>query len=187
MTSFLIESNNLAKNFCTLLDIRDKNYNPENIILCDDFIGSGKTVTDFIKDNIDIFHDKHIYLLCIHCMKEGLTKIQNFANRYSINITILYYMSKDKYLSDSNPTLLENYLKECTHLNVSEPLGNFNSEALVVTYRNTPNNTLSAVWQDTNINKAIFPRVKTHTPECRRMREEKKVRRIERYINGRKD
>lgn len=187
ITGFLVQANNIAKNFCTLEEYKAKKYNPSNIVLCDDFIGTGKTIIDYITKNFDILKDKVIYLLCIHCMNDGKINLLQYAKDNGLNLTLQSFAISDKYLTNSNKEMLEPYLVECKKLKLNNALGYRKSEANIVTYNNTPNNTLSVIWEESSVNKAVFPRKEVKTPEWRKMNQEKKERRIERYINGEKD
>lgn len=187
MTGFLVEANNIAANYCTMEEMKAKNYKPKNIVFCDDFIGSGKTIIDFINKHTDLIRDKKIYIICIHCMNEGENSIRNFAKKNGLDIEILFHKTKNKYFSDDKKDEKNEYTSECKKMKIKHPLGMYESEALVVTYKNTPNNTLGVIWEETEKNEPVFPRKHTKIPKCREMKKEKKIRRMENYYNGRKN
>lgn len=184
LTCFLLEANNIMDNNSTIKELCD-GVSPNKIVMCDDFVGSGKTIKDFLREHKDFFKSKEIYLLLIHCMDEGKKEIELFARENGLKITIHYYAISYKYFNEKDIEDKNDYLEECKLLGLKKnPLGDFDSEALVVTYRKTPNNTLKAVWKESSKNTPPFSRPISKRPTWKEMNKEKDIRRKERYQNG---
>lgn len=184
LTYILLDANNLMYNYSTIKELCG-GASPNKIIMCDDFVGSGKTIKDFLRDNKVFFQGKEIYLLLIHCMDEGKKEIELFAKENGFKINIYYYAISYKYFKGKDIEDKDAYLEECKLLGLTKkPLGDYDSEALVITYRKSPNNTLKAVWKESTKNKPPFSRPISKRPTWKEMNKEKDARREERYQNG---
>lgn len=139
-----------------------------NIILLDDFCGSGKTLIDFIKRHINVLKDKNIYYMVIHAMEQGIRNIEEFAEQEGINVYVIYEKCTDKafsmctYIYDKKAE----FEKESINLGIQKNyvLGYDNTEALIAFYDNTPNNTLGIFWQDRRGHSSLFHRSKDKRP-----------------------
>ena len=162
--------------------------NVRNIVFVDDFCGTGKTFTDYIEKFKDRVKGKHIYYLVVHIMQRAVARIKEYGERNNLNIHIIYYtctpkaFERDAKLVDKKTE----FKKLSIEYGVSPKnvLGYNNTEALVAFYNNTPNNTLEIFWQDTDKNKALFPRENDEMPGWMRMKEEKKARNKSNYLKG---
>lgn len=78
-----------------LNDIAQKYWgNIDNVILIDDFCGSGKTFMDYVSKNINLLIGKYIVYIVIHIMEEAISKIQSYADEKKIIVDIIYKKSK---------------------------------------------------------------------------------------------
>src|SRR5690606_15888826 len=122
----------------------------ENIVVFDDIIGSGRTLINFIKQNLSKFENSRVklYVFCFVILEEAFEKIQDFINRNGIDIEIKYHTIVSKafkrgYIFNDDHLINEEKIKNHEKkIRMRFVLGYENSQALVAFYRNTPNNTL---------------------------------------------
>jgi len=194
MTSFFVEIFNTPYSKWTKQEYQENIGSVENIAFFDDFCGSGTTFIIFISDNIELFKDKKILFFVIHIQEEAERRIYQFASSENLHIVIHSYVKKQKAFKEGYiftkkelRTVKTNYKKECEKLKIQYKLGECRSEALVVTYRKTPNNTLGIFWEETDHNKPIFKRVRPLMPAfVQKARNESRIRREMNYANTRK-
>jgi hypoxanthine phosphoribosyltransferase len=134
----------------------------KNVVLIDDFSGSGKTIKTFLRKNAVLIKDKKIILYVFHLTKNAKTRIiQAFSdNGYSdyqihcddISDNIFIHESFNEY-----EPAIENFEKNI--INSDRPLGFDKCGSLVTFFRNCPNNTLSSYWYTENHSwRPLFPR-----------------------------
>ncbi len=143
---------------------------PKNIVLIDDYFGSGKTITSYLKKLLKIspnLTEKNIYFLALHGSNVGEKYINDFANRYSLNLKVITLKKSSRAFDKGNIYKnLDADVHRETYSNIYDKhalnnlfkFGYCEIEALVSFYYNTPNNTLGIFWQDLIGFEALFKR-----------------------------
>ena len=155
--------------------------NIDNVILVDDFCGSGKTFIDYVSKNLSLLTGKHIVYVVIHVMKEAVLKIQSYAENKKIAVDIIYEKSQNAAFSISDDISMkrECFKVESQKLDLckdNDIFGFSDAESLVSFFNDTPNNTLGIFWKNTSKNKALFPRNIDDKPAWMRFKANKKQR-----------
>lgn len=138
----------------------------KNIVLIDDFCGSGKTVIKFLSKRIDEFKKYNIYIIFTHVMQSGKEEMLRFAKNNNLNLKIAEYKSSRKIFEtdifpiDDSEKIKEIIEKETVDkgIDVRNAFGYEDCQSLVAFFANTPNNTLAIFRKDTGKYKSIFPR-----------------------------
>lgn len=147
--------------------LANKNF----LILFDDYAGSGNTVKKFIKMiRKYVNNDLIIVIYFIHLTARAETRIKNFLNQNEIRYIVGSYEKSDKFFSENT----ENRIQIKNFKNFDNPLGYDNTESVLTTYKNTPNNTLEMFWNDRVDDggwRALFPRNKKSGGNYRGMSE----------------
>ena len=145
--------------------------NKNFLILFDDYAGSGNTVKKFIKMiRKYVNNDLIIVIYFIHLTARAETRIKNFLNQNEIRYIVGSYEKSDKFFSENT----ENRIQIKNFKNFDNPLGYVNTESVLTTYKNTPNNTLEMFWNDRVDDggwRALFPRNKKSGGNYRGMSE----------------
>lgn len=143
----------------------EKFENVQNIVIVDDYCGSGKSIKAFIEGHSSQLKGKCIYYLVTYFMLESQQLIDEISKQYEISIEVIYINSGKRAFDDErfseHGSELRRALKGCSkRLNIARqyPLGKYNTESLVSFYNDTPNNTIGIFWYDSNIYFSIFPR-----------------------------
>lgn len=136
--------------------LQDKKY----LILLDDYSGSGRTIHKFLK-LIKKYIDPNIIIIiyCIHITSKAKGKIENYFENEGVSGQVVSYHSSDEFFNTSPEN--RDIIKDFGEFN--SPLGFDNTESVLTTYRNTPNNTLELFWNDKLKNngwRSLFPRDK---------------------------
>ena len=161
--------------------------NIENMILIDDFCGSGKTFIDYLETNKKIFSGKHVIYIVIHMMKEALERIQEYAIENQMNIDVISSKSSEKAFSitDDLGEKRECFKVEAQKLGLrkdTDIYGYSCTESLVAFFNDTPNNTLGIFWKNTDKNDALFPRNQEEKPAWMKLKENRKHRMESNYV-----
>lgn len=164
------------------LTIKNLHY-PIHIILLDDFIGTGKSVVDYINEEIFPICKKsnvpkiRLYILSVIIHEDGI----EYINKNSLIDNLKFYgqirrkaFSQKGSVFGYRPRMLairEFCYKYGIGLNkhfdyqkkeeIDYPLGYMNSQSLTVFAHTTPNNTLPIIWSNKNKWHPIFPRSTT--------------------------
>lgn len=165
----------------------------ENVIVIDDFCGSGSSLKYFLEVNSGWLSGKTVYYLVTYVMDEAIKPLHTVAAGYNITLHILYINHASRAFDDTAITdnsdeerrLIKSFsqsvmiAKDCY-------LGKYESESLVSFCSNTPNNTIGIFWSDTEKYFSLFPRAREASGTVKRpspssMREEKKQRNIQNY------
>lgn len=157
------------RNGYTLKIDRISDFEVDNLILFDDISGSGKTIEDFFKENLEIIKDGKItiYLFIYIISEEAKSKIEKYCKSIDLEINIIpYYIVKKCfqkgyiYHEDAleKRTLIKNHEETIGGDNKSYVLGFKESELLVAFYNTIPNNTLSSFWYETKKWNPLFKR-----------------------------
>lgn len=134
--------------------------NKKYLILIDDYTGSGKTIIDFIiliKKYVG--DDIRLIIYCIHATKVSKNTVNEFLSVEGIKGQIESYEESDMYFANAYEK--QNIIKSFGKFR--NPLGYDETESVLTTYRNTPNNTLELFWNDNLIDNgwcSLFPRDK---------------------------
>ena len=161
----------------------------KNIIVIDDFSGTGKSLITEMKNNPQVYKGKDIFFITIGIMEKAIEKIQRYCDSIGARITfICAFVQKKAFLrnlfeddSDAKKAIEDVSRK----LKIPECwiMGFDKSQALVAFYNNTPNNTLGIFHYDTEEYKSIFPRKREHIPSWRTMQQDKEKRENANYYN----
>ena len=174
----------------------EKFENVQNIVIVDDYCGSGKSLKTFIEGHTDSLKGKRIYYLVTYFMLEAQQLIDEISEQYEISIEVIYINSGKHAFDDErfseHSSELRRALKECSkRLNIARqyPLGKYNTESVVSFYNDTPNNTIGIFWCDTNIYFSIFPREFENTeghkrPTLQSLKQQKEERVAQNYTSA---
>lgn len=147
---------------------------PKNIVIVDDYIGSGNTIKNYLIDLLSNDFDvknKNFYILALNVSKTGKNEIEKFAIERGMCLKIIYNKCSNKAYEPNNifkETELQYhknlygdaYDNSVKNPNLDFKFGYDQIEALVSFYYNTPNNTLGIFWQDLFKFRALFSRHK---------------------------
>ena len=184
------EINKISKHvvFPSFWKLIDKLSYVNNVVLVDDFCGSGNTLIDFLGENLEHLKNKKIYYLIIHAMSTALDEIEVFSKQNSISITVLYCNCTDKAFLRSYTlrSRKEEYIEEAKKIGISNAyiLGFKHTEALIAFYNNTPNNTLGIYWNKAKGFTPLFSRNDDRRPSWYQMKSDKKKRTENNYVNN---
>lgn len=133
----------------------------KNVILIDDFSGSGKTIKTFLKNSAHLIRDKKIFLYVFHLTETAKKRIkQAFVDNNYANYEIIYEDLSDSIFEverfQKSKTSIEDFEKE--KIRSTAPLGFSKCASLVTFSRNCPNNTLSSFWFTSDTWSPLFPR-----------------------------
>lgn len=189
---YLIEyklMNDLSKYFCIpeLTDLEEEAWeNISNIVLIDDFCGSGNTFTDFVDEYKEIIHGKRIIYAVIHCMEKAWDAIREYADKENLDIQVIS-IKQEKAAFEQNKDICDKrevFSQESVKLGLKKDTDVYGyelTEALVAFYNDTPNNTLGVFWKDTEHNIAVFPRMINRKPGWMKMAERKQRQKQQNY------
>lgn len=163
----------------------------ENIVYIDDFSGSGSAFISEIKQHIEIFTGKRVFFVTVAIMDWAIKSISSFAAEHNIDFIPISIFRLEKAFEQS---LFQD--NRCAHqqikamsigFNISKDyiMGYNDSQALVVFYNNTPNNTLGFIWwNNSDSYSPLFPRNKDKRPTWQRMRANKNRKANANYNNA---
>ena len=165
----------------------------ENVVVIDDFCGSGNSLKYFFEVNDEWLNGKTVYYLVTYAMDGAIRFLHTAAAEYNITLHILYINHAAKAFDDTaitnNPDEDRRLIKSFSR-SVRIPkdyrLGKYETESLVSFCGDTPNNTIGIFWSDTEKYFSIFPRAREDSKAVKRpspssMREGKKQRNIQNY------
>lgn len=136
-------------------EIADKHEllnNKKYLIMIDDYSGTGSTIKDFI-GIIKKYIPEHIKLIifCIHITEDAKNVLEDFFDKEKIACQIISVETSKKYFHNNpnNEDLIkkfeENFVKPRRKKDI---LGFNNTQSVLTTFMNTPNNTLSLFWSE---------------------------------------
>ena len=142
------------------------------IVFLDDIVGSGFTLSNAIhnvietlKDEVDSLSTIHLYAACLVLSTRGKRMIDRNAKKGSYEITWLidetYYAQKMFKTNSTEYEVFEKYeylIDDYINDNKSYFMGFEKGKLGISFHYNTPNNTLSTFWCETDINKPPFKR-----------------------------
>lgn len=184
--------NGLNPNVCIenmdVLDPEDWDY-IQNIVFIDDFSGSGDTFISELKKCPDRYKGKSVYFITINTMIQAVRKINNYCSKNNISVVLLSIFNQEKAFERGlfeDDEKAKNEIREMSDslLIPSEAIfGHKKTQALVVFYNNTPNNTLGFIRYNTDKYKALFPRRDASVPTWMKLRKERHRRNAANYRN----
>lgn len=184
--------NGLNPNVCIenmdVLDPEDWDY-IQNIVFIDDFSGSGDTFISELKKCPDRYKGKSVYFITINTMIQAVRKINNYCSKNNISVVLLSIFNQEKAFERNlfeDDEKAKNEIREMSDrlLIPSEAIfGHKKTQALVVFYNNTPNNTLGFIRYNTDKYKALFPRRDATVPTWMKLRKERHRRNAANYRN----
>ena len=168
----------------------------QNIVIVDDYCGSGKSLKSFIENHSARLRGKTIYYLVTYFMQEAMPLIDETSKQHEVTIEVIYINSGKRAFEDDvfceRKDELRPLIKRCSkNLNIPAMyrLGKYKSESLVSFYNDTPNNTIGLFWCDSDTYFSIFPREFENTeglkrPTPRSLKQQKAVRTAQNYLSA---
>ncbi|MBR3882496.1 MAG: hypothetical protein IKJ36_04425 [Clostridia bacterium] len=174
-----------------LRDLKSKEIEQiKNIVLIDDYSGSGNSIIKYIKKYNDIFSEKNVYILLVSMSENADRHIIEELKEYKINIIFEVMNIEKKAFSDVNfcKEEISRRKEEFELISRAKKIpnyifGRYNTEALISFYNNTPNNTLNLFWEKTSQNDPLFPRDINSSPDWRMIKKEKENRKLQNLNN----
>lgn len=168
----------------------------QNIVIVDDYCGSGKSLKSFIKKYSEYLKGKTIYYLVTYFMTESMPLIQEVSEQHEVAVEVIYINSGTQAFEHEvfyeNKNELRSLIKiQSKNLNIPScySLGKYKSESLVSFYNDTPNNTIGLFWYNSDKYFSIFPRefkntegLKRPTPQC--LKQQKAERNTQNYLSA---
>ncbi len=165
----------------------------KNIVIVDDYCGSGKSLESFVELHSDHLKGKHIYYVVTYFMVEARPLINKISETHEVEIDVIYVNIGHRVFDSSRFSGKEDELRKAIKkaskkLNIDKrySLGKYNSESLVSFYNDTPNNTIGLFWYDSDKFFSIFPRefentdgLKRPTPQS--LKQQKDARIVQNY------
>lgn len=184
--------NNLNKYVCIEnMDVLD----PEdwecikNIVFVDDFSGTGDTFISELKKNPMRYSNKRVYFITINTMVCAAERIEQYCKENNISVTLLSIFNQEKAFESDLFVDNEGAKNEIRQMSKDflipqkAILGHKKSQAIVVFYNNTPNNTLGFIRYSTDKYKSLFPRKDDRAPTWAQMKKQRWRRRAANYKN----
>lgn len=174
----------------------DKYDEIQNIVIIDDYCGSGKSLETFIKNHGQQLKGKTIYYLVTYFMQEAMPLIAEISKQHEVTIEIIYINSGKRAFEydafcENNDELRPLIKTSSKKLNIPDNyyLGKYKSESLVSFYNDTPNNTIGLFWYDSDKYFSIFPREFENTeglkrPTPRSLKQQKAARTAQNYLSA---
>lgn len=141
---------------------------PEKLVIVDDYMGSGDTVTGALKTMLSVapeLHNSKLYVLVIHASQIGIKNLNTFISERGLDLTFICLENTDKafqedYIFSKIDAKLkeEEYRQICDCKNVSKGavLGYKDIQSLVAFDKTTPNDTLGLFWHSAENFVALF-------------------------------
>ena len=184
--------NNINKNICIenmdMLDEDDMVY-ITNIVFVDDFSGTGKSFINELRKCPSRYRNKNIHFVTISIMFDSINKISKYCAKNDINIYFHATSCKEKAFESNIFENNKEAKKEICAMSFgfdipkSHIMGFEDSQALVVFYNNTPNNTLGFIRFDNEKYKSIFPRRNDKVPGWMDLKKKRQKQNMTNYSN----
>ena len=147
----------------------EKYYSVKNLIIIDDFIGTGDSVVKLLNKIGEITKDSGIdvklYFLVIEASKSGMEVIEETAKRLNIEIKICFYkistnvLEEDMVFSSDNKDEIKKLIKDINKKNKLRDSMYCMNHA-IASFINAPNNNLTLLSKENLYWKALFLRKK---------------------------
>ena len=126
--------------------------NKKYVIMIDDYSGTGSTIKDFI-GIIKKYSPKHIKLIifCIHITEDARKVLEDFVDDEKIACQIISVETSKKYFHNDpiNKDLIKKFEEDFVKpKRKKDILGFKETQSVLTTFMNTPNNTLSLFWNE---------------------------------------
>lgn len=126
--------------------------NKKYLIMIDDYSGTGSTIKDFIKIIKKYIPSKvKLIVFCIHMTEEAKKNLEAFFLQEQIACQIINVETSKKYFHDNerNKFLVQKFEKDFVKPRRDRDILGFQeTQSVLTTFRNTPNNTLSLFWSE---------------------------------------
>lgn len=174
----------------------DKYVKIQNIVIIDDYCGSGESLKTFIENHSEQLRGKTIYYLVTYFMQEAMPLIDETSRQHEVTIEVIYINSGKRAFeynafSERKDELRPLIKRRSKKLNIPKKycLGKYESESLVSFYNDTPNNTFGLFWYDSDKYFSIFPREFENTeglkrPTPRSLKQQKAARTAQNYLSA---
>lgn len=141
---------------------------PEKLVIVDDYMGSGDTVTGALKTMLSVapeLHNSKLYVLVIHASQIGIKNLNAFISERGLDLTFICLENTDKaFQEDYIFSKIDAKLKEeeyrqicdCKNVSKSAVLGYKDIQSLVAFDKTTPNDTLGLFWHSAENFVALF-------------------------------
>ena len=138
-----------------------------NLVFFDDVVGSGKTVIEFLEKYLEDLKNVTLYFYILFLTENGRKNIEARCKELNLNVTIVFHKMLGKCLDTiftENAQLKREQIKKhgkniYKKSNHKEILGFEDTEIILTTFRNTPNNTIIQFRKDRkNKWESLFPR-----------------------------
>lgn len=147
----------------------------QNIVIIDDYCGSGSSLRFFIEKNIEYLIGKKIFYMVTYIMEESISEIEKISKDNNIKINIIFINKgvkafENKLFQSKKEEQRKLLQKNSKKINIPDSLalGWHNSESLVSFYNDTPNNTIGLFWFDSKNYFSLFPRDSETTHQTKR-------------------
>lgn len=146
----------------------EKDVVPEVLVIVDDFVGSGDTVTEKLTQMLTISPEllnSKIYLLAIHASVIGIDNIDTFVKNIGLDFEFIYLDStepafKEEYIFSKIESKIkqQEYTNICIDKKVGKNaiLGYKDVQSLVSFEKTTPNDTLGLFWHSADNFVSLF-------------------------------
>lgn len=146
----------------------------KNMIIIDDFIGTGDSVISFLKKIGNIIIDSDIeikiYLWVIEASESGIKAIEETVKQLGIDFNISFYkesidvLEEDKVFSTENISGVKEIIKNINKQNKLRPSRYCKNHA-IASFVNAPNNNLTLLSEESSTWTALFVRTKRNKVE----------------------
>ena len=163
--------NNNIKGNCShdvIREYMDKDVIPDNLVIVDDYIGSGDTVIGALKEMLSVapeLHNSKLFVLTIHSSSIGEKKLIDYSSVLGLDLTFIYLDKTDKAFDDDYifskieaKLKREEYGAICAKRKVGKGViwGYKEIQSLVSFEKTTPNDTLGLFWHSAENFVSLF-------------------------------
>ncbi|MFD5022958.1 hypothetical protein ACFWMP_29145 [Paenibacillus sp. NPDC058367] len=155
-------------------DFHRNYYSIKNLLIIDDFIGTGDSVNKFLKEIHEIINGSKIsvnfFLWVIEASESGLEAIEHKANELGLEIVIRFYkktkdvLAEDVIFSRDNLDKVKALIEQINKKNRLKPSPYCKNHA-IASFVNAPNNNLTLLSEESSTWKALFLRTKRNKIE----------------------
>lgn len=139
-------------------DYQNKLQGKKFLVLIDDFVGSGDSVFKFLKKIVNYIEPNiTIIIFSVEGTKMAREYLELELSKLKLKYQISFSHTSGKYfeMQSEKRTLISDFQK------LKDPMGYKDTEVVVTTFRNTPNNTITLFWRNnakSPIWLSLFPR-----------------------------
>lgn len=163
----------------TLAVVKSKYLDTKNLIIIDDFIGTGDSMMKFFKDCINLIKvlEVKIYIIVLETSLDGEETILGFAQHNQIDVTIMSgnyskdVLEKDYIFEKSNVTQVSQKI-ELLNKKFKINKNIYCKNHAIATYVNAPNNNLTLLSSKSKTWHPIFLRKKKNEKKIKEIKDE---------------